>query len=122
MIRPLDIQVAWKAVPLQAKHVLQEQASALYRSIQNLNESYSRNMEQAKTITKIKETAKNILGSIQRSDINVAYSLELEDLKQRSRERKNEDKLNMIYAPRQSKSEHFSSHSSFDGDLLNLKA
>ena len=52
MIRPLDIQVAWKAVPVQASRVLQEQASAMYRSVQNLNESYSRNIEQAKTITR----------------------------------------------------------------------
>ena len=119
MIRPLDIQVAWKAVPLQANRVLQEQASILYRSVQDLNESYSRNLRQAEAITKITEAAAKLLSPIQKSDINANYRME--ELKQRSKERRNKEKLYTLYAPRQNKGKYFSSSSSSYGDLLNLK-
>lgn len=117
MIRPIDIQVAWKAVPTQANRVLQEQASALYRSVQNLSDSYSRNLRQAETINKITETAPNYLRPIQRSDINSNHRIE--KWKEGSKERKEKEKLYALYGYRQSKS---GASSSSYGDLLNLKA
>ena len=48
MIRPLDLQLAWNVIPKQAQQIVGEQASHVYRTMQDLNEAIqkSRNFSQ----------------------------------------------------------------------------
>ena len=119
MIRPLDLQVAWKSLPVQANRVLQEQASSLYRSMQDMNESYSRNIQQTKTISKISESAGSLLASIQKSDIKANYRLE--ELKQRWKGSRGKGRYPAYLSFPQGKGKEYFSSESY-GNFLNLRA
>lgn len=114
MIRPIELQVAWKAIPVQASQVYYEQASSVYRSIQGMKDAYNRNKLQANTVQKLlSSTGNTMLSQSQNSDVNTSYQRRVNS-KQLS---KKQAKLNAIYYPRFDTARKGIAYA--DGELIN---
>ncbi len=69
MIQPLDLQLAWKAVPIQGDIVLQQQASSLYRTMQDLKDSHQRNLTHSQKVTQLAEGQTKLFLPLSNADL-----------------------------------------------------
>ncbi len=96
MMSPMEIQVAWNAVPSQANQVLQQQASILYRSTQDLSDVKKESNFQSKAVNKVAESTSTLMRFLQKTDQSV-HSASNRSREFMEKERKN--KQMDIYAP-----------------------